>query len=49
VAVRRDGAVAGLGISGQARKNVTLIGDASAELRHGQSSFALFVGLRAVW
>ena len=47
--VKRDGALIGVNLSGEARENLSLYADASAELRNGQTNAAFFVGLRYLW
>ena len=49
VDLKRDGVVLGLGLSGQARRNLSVFGDVNAELRNGQSNVTLFVGARQTW
>ena len=49
VSLKRDGVVLGLGVSGEARRNLALFGDVSAELRNGQSNVTVFVGARHTW
>ena len=49
VALKRDGAVLGLGLSGDLRRNLALFGDAVVEVRNKQSNATLFVGGRYTW
>jgi outer membrane autotransporter protein len=48
-AIERNGVVLGLGLSGRARPNLTVFGDAAAELRNGQSNVTFFLGTRYAW
>ncbi len=46
---RRDGAVLGVGVSGELRRNLALFGDVAVETRSKQSNATLQVGARYTW
>jgi outer membrane autotransporter protein len=48
-AIKRDGVVLGAGLSGWVRRDLSVFGDAGAELRNGQSNVTFFLGARYVW
>lgn len=47
--LKRDGALLGLGLSGEWRRNLSLFGDVSIEARQGQWNAAAFAGARYTW
>ena len=49
VNLQRDGAVLGVGVSGELRRNLALFGDAAVEARSKQSNATLQVGARYTW
>lgn len=48
-AIKRDGVVLGAGLSGWVRRDLSVFGDAGAELRSGQSNVTFFLGARYAW
>jgi outer membrane autotransporter protein len=49
VALKRDGALLGLGLSGELQKNLSLFGDVAVETRQNQWNATLFAGARYTW
>ena len=49
VALKRDGALLGLGLSGDWRKNLSLFGDVAVEARQNQWNATVFAGARFTW
>ena len=49
VNLQRDGAVPGVGVSGELRRNLALFGDVAVETRSKQSNATLQVGARYTW
>ena len=49
VNLQRDGAVLGLGLSGELRRNLALFGDVAVETRSKQTNATLQVGARYTW
>jgi outer membrane autotransporter protein len=49
VALKRDGALLGIGLSGDWRRNLSLFGDVSVEARQGQWNAGVFAGARYTW
>jgi outer membrane autotransporter protein len=45
----RNGALLGLALSGDWRRNLSLFGDVSIEARQGQWNAAAFAGMRYAW
>jgi outer membrane autotransporter protein len=49
VDLKRDGALLGLGLSGEWRRNLSLFGDLAVEARQGQWNASFFAGARYTW
>ena len=49
VNLKRDGAVLGVGVSGELRRNLALFGDVAVETRSKQTNATLQVGARYIW
>jgi fibronectin-binding autotransporter adhesin len=49
VALKRDGALLGVGLSGDWKRNLSLFGDVSVEARQGQWNAGVFAGARYTW
>ena len=49
VDLKRDGALLGVGLSGELKRNLSLFGDVSVEARQGQWNASLFAGARFTW